>query len=210
MAVGDPFKVALVGGLYGQSIVNVFHYQQSTANTSTLSDVESLARAFNDQVVPDVQGAVSEDMQYGTVEARSFVPPGGVLLGFDLSIVGNGAGAQPGLPPASAVVIRKRTARLGRKYRGRNYFAGVPADDVAAGALVTGGGTPTRWGAVATAMLANIVWTAAGSPTFIPVIAALDPSVIVAPVGVRVQPITSTFLDTVLRQQRRREIGVGA
>jgi hypothetical protein len=210
MAVGDVFKVAASGDLYGQLIVNVFHYQQQTGNSSGLSEVESLARAWNDQVFPDLLATVGESMQYGTIEARSFVPAGGVLVGFDLPVTGVGELDDPTLPPTVAVVIRKRTGRLGRRYRGRNYFAGVAASDVASGALVTSGGTPTRWGALATAILASIVWTATGSPTFIPVVAALDPSVVVTPVGVRATPVTTTFLDQILRSQRRREIGVGA
>ncbi len=45
--VGDHFRLAISGTLAAQQIVNVFHYRQSTGNTSTLSDVESLARAFD-------------------------------------------------------------------------------------------------------------------------------------------------------------------
>jgi len=210
MAVGDLFRLAAVGGLNGQQIVNVFHYQQTTANTSGVTETESLARAWNAQVFPDLLAAITSDAQYGIIESRSFVMPGGVLVGYDLPVSTVGGEDPPTLPPTVAVVIRKKTSRLGRKYRGRNYFAGVAVADVSAGSLVTSGTTLTRWNALATAMLVNPVWTASGSPTFTPVIAAYDKDEDGVPIALRSQPLTTTFLDMILRSQRRREIGVGA
>lgn len=212
MAVGDVFRVALVGGLFQQEIVGVYHYQQTTNNTSGLTEVESLARAFGAQVWPDIKAMQTTDMQYGFVEARTFVLPGGMLLGYDLLLSGVGDQDAPCLPPSVAVVLRKKTARLGRKYRGRNYITAIPVAWVEAGAVKTSGSGPTFIAAAAVALLASIVWTTSGSPTFVPGIGAYDrdPAPPHAPTAVRFQPLNATSYDVILRQQRRREIGVGA
>jgi len=210
--IGDVFRVAVVGGLYSQQIVGVYHYQQTTNNTSGLTEVESLARAFNLLVLPDIMAMQTSDMQYGVIESRSFVLPGGVLVGFDLTVTETGDVDPPTLPPSVAVVIRKRTSRLGRKYRGRNYITAIPIAFVQDGQLVTGSGVPAIVNAAATAILAAIAWTTSGSPTFVPGIGAydLDPAPPHAPTAVRFTALNATAFDPILRQQRRREIGVGA
>lgn len=208
MAAGDVFRIAVTGGLNAQSIVNVFHYKQTTPNTSGLSNVESLARAFATNFQDPYINAASLDASWGVIESRTFNPPAVPLEGFDLGVTWVGGGEDPACPPTVAVVIRKKTSFLGRKYRGRNYFAGIQTTNVFEGRVTVAGIAP--WEALRDAMAATIVHTVAGSPSFAPCIAALDASVVVAPVGVRNTVITSCFLDTVLRSQRRREIGVGA
>jgi len=209
MAVGDIFRIALVGGLNSQEVVNVFHYRQTTANSSVNSDVKSAALAFRDVMLPLVADAMSRDVQYGVIESRSFIPPGGPMVGWDEAVSEPGHVDEDAAPPTVAVVIRKKTAFLGRKYRGRNYFAGVPVVDIVSGKI--GVGHESLWQNLRDGMAGTIAASGvAGTPTFAPVIAALDSSVIVTPVGVRWQAITQCVLDLVLRSQRRREIGVGS
>ncbi len=206
--IGDIFKLALVGGLYGQTVVNTFHYRQTTANTSGLPDVESLAKGFNYVNMADVQAALSTSVQYGTIEARTFNPPTVPMQGYDYAITAAGIASGVSCPPSVAVVIRKRTGFLGRKHRGRCFWAGVSVNDVVGG-QVTSSAKTDHWDDLVTAMAATITHSVAGSPAFQPVIAALDGGIIVAPVGVRWAAITSCDMDIRLRSQRRREIGVG-
>lgn len=208
MAVNDVFKVAAVGSLNDQTIVNVFHYRQSTVNSSTLSNLESLARAFNAGPLAAMALASSEEISWSLIEARTFTPPSIPLAGYDLAVSVVGTNEDIAAPPTVCWVVRKRTALLGRKYRGRNYFAGMGMSDVDAGTIAAAG--ITKYQTARNAIGASITWTASGSPTFIPCIAALDPSVTGPVAGVRATDITSVFLDTVLRSQRRREIGRGS
>lgn len=210
MAVNDVFKVALVGGLFEQEIVNVFHYQQTTANTSGISETESLARAFFNSMITPLRACLSYEMQWGTIEARSVVVPPIPPVGYDYAITQQGEGEDVSMPPTVAAIIKKKTAFLGRKYRGRNYFAGIPRDSVENGQIISG--VLSVWETLRDAMAATITWTAGGSPGFRPVIAAYTYSSGDDPVidGIRVTPITSGEVDTVLRSQRRRELGVGA
>lgn len=208
MAIGDIFRVALVGGLNAQQIVNTFYYQQSTANTTGSPDNQEMAEAFNSSVMGPISNAASQDAQWGVIESRLFIPPGGPITGYDKAITVLGQVAEDAAPPTVAVVCRKLTAFLGRKYRGRNFFAGIPITHITSGKINSG--AMSLWQDVVDAITSAITHGVSGSPNFIPQIAALDSSVIVAPVGVRHTQVTGGFLDLTLRSQRRREIGVGA
>lgn len=209
MAVGDHFRLALLGGLAGQSIVSVWHYRQSTANTSAVNDVTSLANAFDDALLSTnaLLDPLSHDVGYGIIESRSFPLPGTPPVGFDKKVAYLGSIATPALPPSVAAVIRRRTQYLGRAYRGRIFLAGLAAASVAGG-IITAGGVLTDLVTLATAMQTPIFAAAAGSPTFVPELCkVVGPGPIYS---YKANDITSTFVDPTLRSQRRREVGVGA
>lgn len=208
MAVGDIFRLAHVGGYLGQSLVNVHHYRQTTANSSGMGEPESLARAFNLSIVPALALLLTDHVSWGAIEARTFNAPGVPITGYDLTLSSTGAIDNVGCPPTVAIVVRKKTGFLGRKYRGRSFFAGMPIADIDSGKIAPG--KIADWQDFADTLATPITWSLGGSPTFTPVIAALDGSVIVAPVGVRWNTVTSCLVDDILRSQRRREIGVGS
>ena len=212
--VGDHFRLAVVGALAAQQIVNVFHYRQSTGNTSTLSDVESLARAWDAKFLSGSARLINvqaQAMAWKTIESRTFPLPGDPLLGYDLATTLTGVVEEVALPPTVAAVIRRKTARLGRAYRGRIFIAGLGIGTTASG-LINDAGTITDLGDLATALFASLTWTAGGSPTFIPEIATILKS---GPGPVftytyRANDIVSATVDLVLRSQRRREVGRGS
>lgn len=213
MPVGDHFRVAIDGGLAGQQIVTTFQYRQSTANTSTLSDVESLARAIGNVMLTGTSKLIdcqSQDVDYGTIESRSFPLPGVPMVGYDLGVVKTGQEAIASLPPSCAAVIKRRTGFLGRKYRGRIFLPGVPVDYVTDGEITDAGYIATL-AALAAAIIAPIAWTAGGSPTFVPELCVVvgDGSV-GDPYAYRATDIISAVLDKKIRSQRRREVGRGS
>lgn len=210
MAVGDAFKVALNARLNEQLIVNVFHYRQATANTSAKTNLESLARAFLASVLNSgIAGAAAENMNWFLIEARTFTTPATPLSGYDLDIDVDGTNEDTPAPPTVCWVVRKRTALLGRKYRGRNYYAGMPQGDILEGKIDPA--AIAKYQTARDAIGATITYSDAGSPAFVPCIAAIDrdpgPPIVYT---LRQNDVISVDLDTVLRSQRRREIGVGA
>ena len=212
MAVGDHFRAAVVGNLASQEIVSVFHFRQSSANASGVSDVQSLAEAISDKyfITGDWQDPLSEDIEWTRIEARTFPLPGTPPVGHDKAILMQGSIALPALPPASAVVIRRRTAFLGRAYRGRIFLAGLAKDNAVAG-QVSGAPVIAALNTLATTFATQVIAAAAGSPAFVPEICAIIPNPAVPGTFVyRATDITSCVLDKVIRSQRRREIGVGA
>lgn len=213
MAAGDHFRLAAVGSLAGQLIVNTFHYRQSTGNTSTLSDTESLARAWNAKFLDPTARLVNvqaQAMEWKLIESRSFPLPGTPMVGYDLVTTETGVVEEVALPPSVAAIIRRKTALLGRKYRGRIYIAGLGVGTTASG-LINDAGTITDLGDLAIALYAPLTWTAGGSPTFIPEICTVVSDGATPPVySYRATDITYAVVDLVLRSQRRREVGVGA
>lgn len=211
MAVGDHFRLALVGGLNSQEIVQVHHYRQSTANTSADSDVKSLAKAFKEYFIDSsvLLDCQAQAVGYGTIESRSFPLPPTPVVGYDQALVTTGTVEETALPPAVACVIRKRTQYLGRKYRGRTFLAGLGVGAVSGG-VVSDATTITNLGTLADTIAAAIVSATAGSPTFVPEICTIlrDPDTLVY--SYRANDIITAVLDKTLRSQRRREIGRGS
>lgn len=212
--VGDHFRLAISGTLAAQQIVNVFHYRQSTGNTSTLSDVESLARAFDAKFITGSARLVNvqaQAMAWKVMESRTFPLPGDPLLGYDLATAVTGVVEEVALPPTVAAVVRRKTARLGRAYRGRIFVAGLGVGTTASG-IINDAGTITDLGDLATALFASITWTAGGSPTFVPEICTIiNTGTVPVPVwAYRANDIVTATVDLVLRSQRRREVGRGS
>jgi len=209
MAIGDHFRLAFSGGLAGQEIVNVWHYRQSTANTSGNSDVKSLALAFNVGIVPALRACVTVDFTYVMIESRSFPLPPVPMVGHDEALADSGDVAGASLPPSVAVVIRRRTAFLGRKYRGRLFLAGVDVAAVVDG-QVTDAGTLANLAILGSKLSGPIVDAAVGSPTFTPEICTILFDEGTGIYSYRATDVNGFTVDKVVRSQRRREIGRGS
>jgi hypothetical protein len=206
--VGDSFRIATVGKLFNQAVVNTFYYQQTTNNASGASDFSQLFDALDSNIFPPLASCVTADVTWGVAEIRRMVIPPAAPTGEDFDMNRFGGIATPTLPPANCVVIRRKTGFLGRKYRGRIYVPGIPS------AWVTNGQLTNATGLIAfdnlAAVLRQPIASGGANPTtFTPVLATLVPGVPPNPATLRVNTIVNTFVDPVLRVQRRREIGVG-
>lgn len=207
MPTNTVWKVATVLTYQGQECVLTSHYRQLGPNTSSETDADSLAAAYAEDVLPALLDCMTTEATVNTIEVRQFVPAGSPMTGNDLPIspVAPGTIAPPGMPPSVAILLQRGTAFLGRKARGRQY---VPATPVAEqeGALVTSafaGGPMLDYG---NTLKADITHTGvSGAPSFRPVVAALDPTIVTPVPGVRTTDITKVKVDRVYRSQRRRQ-----
>ncbi len=209
MAIGDHFRVAFSGLLAGQQIVSVWHYRQGSANTSANSDVKSLALGFEASVVPSIQAAVTADFTYGTIESRSFPLPPVPVVGYDEVLTDSGGVAGVSLPPSVAIVLRRRTAFLGRKYRGRMFLAGVDVATITDG-VVSDVGQIALLDTLGGKLHTAFAFTAIGSPTFVPEICTILYDEPTDTYSYRATDVTGYDLDKIVRSQRRREIGRGS
>lgn len=189
---GDVIQLTLKGRLFGQRTNNVFYYYLSIADAQIFTDLFSQWAVDFQTVWED---AVSEDWTGDTVTLRRV--GANATRGIDFNIDWQGNVVSPSLPPSTAVVISRYNYIPGPRGRGRLFIAGVATSHHLSGELT----------APAQALYA--------------LLAAQVDDAIVDGVQLRAEPglwrpATSTFngieaaqMRTILRQQRRREIGVG-
>ncbi|AXH79335.1 MAG: hypothetical protein [Circular genetic element sp.] len=125
-------KVALVGSLQGQQVVNTLHFEKagiaiSEADLSTL--VNTLEAWANTYFLPEMHSAYTLE----TISSRSLAIQEAPF--FDKTVQEDGGGAGTLLPNNVAFVVKFGTGLTGRNARGRNYLAGILENDVTANTL---------------------------------------------------------------------------
>lgn len=189
---GDIVELTLKGRLFGQRTNNVFHYYIAIATAQIFTDLFS-------QWVVDFQtvweDAVSEDWTADTVTIRRL--GANATRGVDFNIDWQGNVVSPSLPPSTAVVISRYNYLPGPKGRGRIFVAGIATSHHLSGELT------------APAMaLFSLLAAQVDDPVVDGVQLRAEPGLF--------RPATNTFngieaavARNILRQQRRREIGIG-
>lgn len=148
MAINDTYRVAIIGHVAEQDIVNVVHFQQVTPVFGGSSE-ESLANAW----VEDVQGTYLDACNsLYTLDKLLVQNVDGVTSAYEKII--NAAGSITGDLYAfqCAPVISWRTGLTGRSNRGRSYMPPVAEADVSGGGIL-GGTFVTKLQAYVTATL---------------------------------------------------------
>jgi hypothetical protein len=194
MAIGDVYRATNIASMHSQLIETVTHWQAISVGTGNgqAELAASLSLAFKDHVKPSLH----LDFAYvGTLVQRFF--PGPPLFAVQ-SIIGNGIGDKTGepLPTSSAVVIKKRTAFAGRKYRGRIFQAGISTDDIANSAM-----KPTPLGVLVNGWGSYLSNKTNGAWTWKPILWHVSTNT-----GTDILTLAS---DGIVRVRRRREVGVG-
>ena len=195
MAVNDIYQANIVGTVHGQMTVNTLHYQESI--TGSTNAVVALTAALQAGIIAALLDATSAEWNFDklTVQKILPLPP---LLGFeDDTNTGPGLVAGESLPSSVAVVCSKRTSLAGRAFRGRCYFAGVPASHEIDSQLTSA--ALILWQQVADDMAAPL---SGGGFTFNPIVFHRDSGTGTV--------ITSGVARQVLRNQRRRQVGKGS
>jgi len=189
---GDILLVTLKGRLFGQRTNNTFAYYVSIAVAQVITDFFSQWETDFETIWSN---AVSEDWTGDTVTIRRVgVNP---TRGIDFSIDWTGQVASPSLPPSTAAVISRFNYGAGPKARGRLFVAGVATTHHLEGQLTNPG--LALFGLLAAQVDDHVI----------------DGTALDAEPGL-FNKETSTFnaievatARAILRQQRRREIGVG-
>lgn len=201
-------RLALRCSILGQSHLNYLFYKTSHSPTTATElsqaalDIWSqLDNAWMDMVSEDflVQSIVTRRIDLYAAAAHSTTRA--VLIAAGLAVTGVQGGS---CPPQDAYVFRKRTTLGGKRARGRWYIAGVAEDDHLSGQMTAA--AETRAGVLASALEAEFV---VGANTFSPFhclwqeVPPPDFSVLEG------LPIADCNFDTVIRSQRRRQLGKG-
>lgn len=201
----DKIECKLITLLNSQTCINTFHYLvPSTYVLNAALGVDDLCEPFANLVwspVADngIQSVVSSDVHAVAVTAQVIAPTRTLLVPFDLSPQ-LGEGAAPAAASGVAVVMRRRGADGNRHNFGRIYVAGIPNTDVSESQILAG--AVTNWSAAAQTLNSPLVVTKGGTTL------TANPCMLSKPALNPTLVVFST-VDTVLRYQRRREVGRG-
>jgi hypothetical protein len=195
MPAGDIYTLTVIGEHHNQTVMNVFHYRVQTGTIE--DDSAQIITAWRNNTETTWLNCFSEEYFIsGYFCQRSWPKP--VLQGFTLSTAFL-PGTEPGnsLPTSVAVVLTKRTALGGRSGRGRTYLGGVPTA-FEADSQLTGAAIQTY--NLLCAKLDDTLNTVNGT--------TLHP-IITDKLFATAKPITSYVTRSILRNQRRRQVGRG-
>lgn len=193
MDPGDILAVTLKGRLFGQRTNNTFHYYVPTvAAGQTFTEFFS---QWNVDFETLWSNFVSEDWTGDIVTIRRL--GANATRGIDFGIDWVGQVASPSLPPSTAAVISRWTYGPGPKSRGRIFIAGVPTSAHLEGELTN-----------AAMALLTILAEQIDDEVTDPGDFAAEPVLLNRPT-LTVQTLDGVTARSILRQQRRREIGVG-
>jgi hypothetical protein len=204
---GDIFEVVFGGRQHGQDTRNVVHFRVRTtsgsgAPTDAQLEAAILAGVWVNGMRDEMRQQLSSEWSLLFTKAQRLSP--GPRSAGVVSVEDAGPGSIPGnaLPTAVAAVIQKRTAFAGRRYRGRMYVPGIPASYENDSSL-------SAEGVTAMEQLANnldqifVATAAAVAFTFEPILLHRD-------VQGGYTLVTGHGVDSVLRTQRRRQVGKGS
>lgn len=210
------WKLTIFGRLFNQVVNNTFHYRMTQTGTS--DEGRALITAFSSGPIAGglsmyyrYRGCLTTDMTIESARVVELVPPGfnprfrEALFTVDTS----GTQVPPTLPPQIATVISRRGDLAKRYNYGRIYLTAVPQAQVNNAVINTAGPYAAALDLLRNGMLAAITGNdgVGTNITFSPVLVRRGQFVGMEPVFT---PITSGFVDVIVRDQRRRQLGVGA
>jgi hypothetical protein len=208
VAYNDIYRLRVYGRLHGAQIVNVMHFVQNNASPGL--GAQELANDYRDNMLAASRSRASSQFLFETVEVQSIVPFTGAaaVAAWPGGTVGQRGGAVTSATLAEVITIY--TSRAGRRGRGRVYLAG--AESVGTG--MSSGGV---WNSAQTAL--TVAFATALATRYIDPLNQVNWSL-----GVWSRRIagpdppwptdafaraTGLTVRTIMRTQRRRQVGVG-
>lgn len=207
MAIQDVMRVAVLGVVHGQTTINTFYYEQTAG-----AGVEGEGQASNlaNAILAATWWGAYIDLHSNEWSATKFqiakvarTPPAVQLSPtYEVDIVDDvGDYVGGSLPTSIALVVKRKTDFGGRRGRGRIFLTGVPSDWEDDSRIDT---ADVNFSGAMTSLLSNLNATLTNATIewqprhYMP----SHPTVLVGPIRV-------WQYDSVLRNQRRRQVGVG-
>lgn len=207
MAFNDIYRFRLWGRIHGQAICNVLHFKEDVPVGGT--GAAGLCTDFNTNMATTMKNrlASSSGYTFEYMECQRLVPYGDVPL--IQNWTGGNVGAVGGncLTGTLAEVLTLYTGQAGRRKRGRIYLAGGVGTDIFQGQWATTQTARTQAFATALATRYCVV------PYATSYVLGVWSRVIAGPAPPYTTnaftPVTSITVRTTVRNQRRRQLGVG-
>lgn len=196
MAIGDVFQVTVIGSVFGQRTNMTMHYRQ-TSGANVGPPAAGLAESAEATWVNDLLAAQSAEYSYEQTICSKIFPLPRELSWSTSALAALGSVAGDAYTANAPPTITKQTGTAGVRFRGRIYMPGLPAAYVDNGSL-TGAGVIAINGA--SLQLVSPLVDLNGN-TFQPCIYHRDDNT--------TTDIVFRRVNTVIRNQRRRQVGVG-
>lgn len=191
-------QVQVLGRLHGQRTRNVFHYLYTGSTPlDGPTTLDELIDEFKLEVWDGFVALLSDEWRLENITAQALQPVRYRARVKNYIIQGGTVGNS--LPTTSAVVCRRVGVVSGRRYQGRIFVAGIPAQSESDSTLAVA--VRANWNTAALGLKEPLQGGTLTEP-FIPVISTI-------PVVTPLDSVDLTSVDNNLRIQRRREIGVG-
>lgn len=108
----------------GQLCANVFHVRVPT--TPDVAMLNTIGQIFRDAWLLKLQPYTSADVTLTSIEVLDAATPGGLGVEYTTGLPEAGVSASAALPNNVTIATKLSTGRVGRSYRGRFYFLGIP------------------------------------------------------------------------------------
>jgi len=199
VAAGAILEIVRYSTLDGQRVMNTFFYRTPVSIADAQDAMSEIANEFESQVHQPIILAQSEDL-FGTRLRLQWVHPLRFMFFDRACTVGQGQVMTASMTVGASVVVRRRSDVASRSARGRIYIPGIPFASQSASQL-TAGFMAGAGAAIAAAIPLSLTIAILGFDLFPVIWSYGDPT--------HHDNITSAQVDTVIRYQRRREVGVG-
>lgn len=192
LIAGDVLLTTIQGSLFGQRTITTFHWAITSIppNTNLLTVLTNLEA----NLLPDFRTLLSQDWDGIELTGRRLFP--GPTRSYSVAINGSGLVVATSCPPSVAGVISRFTNQAGKKGRGRIYVPAVPVSWHLNGLLTMAG--QNAYDAFRGRL--DLPTNLAGPVTLEPVLFTRPNTAV---------NVEGSAVRTILRSQRRREIGVG-
>lgn len=204
MPAGDVVRLRTIGSLLGQNVQFGLHFRYQTTGASA----SDLAASWEANIMDLVKAATSASCNYTTIMVADTDPNGAETAELTLTQPNPGGVAGDVLPPQCAAVISLRTGQKGRRRRGRFYVPGLVETYQQDGRLI--GAQLTSLQALAQGIINFYGDT--GSETDYRACVWSPQNLEATPPrpGDLATILRTAQVDTVVRTQRRRSLGVGS
>lgn len=191
-------EIQILGRLHGQRTRNVFHYRYTgTTPLDGPTTIDALLEEFQVEILEGIRGLLSNEWMCEALSGQLVAP---VRYRVRFKVINQAGAVQQGSLPSTTCVVMRRTAILsGRKYQGRVYIPGIPTGSEQDSVLHPNVLVP--WTDASISLKEPLSGGTAVEP-FVPNLRRTAPAS-------ALEDVELTGLDTVLRIQRRREVGVG-
>ncbi len=199
MAIADTYELVInyLNNYNKERFATVLHLYQNSAGDS-LATMQEFTLDLKNRLVADLMPSLNVDMVLTSVRMSKIYPvPRSAPYELVMIPVPGGNNAEA-LPPQCAMLVKKRTAFAGRKFRGRLYQPGMSENDQASG----------KWAGQRYDDVFNF-WTQELTQIWATATGGELMYVVTNKTGFPTYQIVQGVQDTIVRTQRRRVQGVG-